>query len=122
MLIRLRLAEWNAFWGDSSWEEAGYTKTRRGLFGDVEQKTDNETLAKAYQKRLMEVAGFDFVPRSDSDAQQQQCRDILLVLCLAQSKRARKSSGRYSTLTEIEGVESWHMDRQLTGRSRLGIR
>jgi three-Cys-motif partner protein len=56
-----QISRMNFFWGDSSWEEAGYTKSD-GLFGEIEAKTDNWTLAKAYQKRLQEVAGFDYVP------------------------------------------------------------
>jgi three-Cys-motif partner protein len=48
-------------WGDHSWRDISYTK-ERGLFGDMEQKIDNETLAKAFQVRLKEVAGFEYVP------------------------------------------------------------
>lgn len=50
-----------AFWGDDSWEQAGYT-TEPGLFGDIESKASNEAIAKAYRKRLQEVAGFKYVP------------------------------------------------------------
>jgi three-Cys-motif partner protein len=51
----------NAFWGDASWRQAGYRKTR-GLFGDLEEKAGNEAIVKAYQERLKQVAGFKFVP------------------------------------------------------------
>jgi three-Cys-motif partner protein len=52
----------NAFWGDASWENAGYTKSP-GLFADIEQKSSDEVLAEAFRKRLQEKAGFKFVPR-----------------------------------------------------------
>ena len=51
----------NTFWGDQTWETAGYAETS-GLFGAMEEKSDNLTLAKAYQKRLKDVAEFDYVP------------------------------------------------------------
>jgi three-Cys-motif partner protein len=48
-------------WGDHSWRDVAYEKVPT-LFGDSEQKTDNETLARAFRKRLHEVAGFAYVP------------------------------------------------------------
>jgi len=51
----------NAFWGDSTWRDAAYTR-ERGLFGDLEQKSSNEALVRAYRKRLKEIAGFRYVP------------------------------------------------------------
>ena len=53
----------NAFWGDDSWRRVTYTSIP-ALFGDaVEMKTaDNRMIADAYRKRLMEVAGFKYVP------------------------------------------------------------
>jgi three-Cys-motif partner protein len=51
----------NAFWGDDSWRQVGYTK-HPGLFGDIEEKAPNAEIAAAYQKRLKEIAGFKFVP------------------------------------------------------------
>lgn len=50
-----------SFWGDDSWEQAGYTK-EPGLFGDIESKASNEAIVKAYRKRLQKVAGFKYVP------------------------------------------------------------
>ena len=50
----------NAFWGDESWRKAAY-ETTRNLFG-WEEKTDNEAIVKAFQKRLKSVAGFKYVP------------------------------------------------------------
>ena len=51
----------NAFWGDHSWRNAAY-EARRGLFGDIMEKTTNLAIIKAYQARLKEVAGFKYVP------------------------------------------------------------
>jgi three-Cys-motif partner protein len=50
----------NAFWGDDSWREAAY-ETEGNLFG-FEEKTDNITVARAFQSRLKNVAGFTYVP------------------------------------------------------------
>jgi len=49
-------------WGDQSWRDAAYRKVPT-LFGDVDEKTDNEVVAEAFRKRLQDVAGFKFVPK-----------------------------------------------------------
>lgn len=54
------LARMNAFWGDESWRQAAY-ETSGNLFG-WEEKTNNETIVSAFQKRLKKVAGFKYVP------------------------------------------------------------
>lgn len=56
-----RTARLNAFWGDESWRNIAYQK-RLTLFGDEEVKRGNEYVAKAFQKRLHEKAGFKYVP------------------------------------------------------------
>ena len=56
-----QIARMNAFWGDDSWRNAAYTKTK-GLFGDIEEKAGIEPIVEAYQDRLKKVAGFAFVP------------------------------------------------------------
>ena len=48
-------------WGDHSWRDIAYRKVR-GLFGDMEEKADNETIAEAFRQRLNKVAGFTYVP------------------------------------------------------------
>lgn len=48
-------------WGDHSWREIAYPKVR-GLFGDIEQKATNETVAEAFRDRLCKVGGFKYVP------------------------------------------------------------
>ncbi len=52
----------DAFWGDHSWHNAAYEVSQLGLFGDRPEKTSNEAIAKAFRKRLIDVAGFRFVP------------------------------------------------------------
>jgi three-Cys-motif partner protein len=49
-------------WGDRSWREAAYRK-ERGLFGDMEEKADNDAIAEAFRNRLKKVAGFSQVPK-----------------------------------------------------------
>lgn len=53
-------ARMTAFWGDESWREAAYN-TSGNLF-DIEEKTDNDTVAEAFRQRLRKVAGFSYVP------------------------------------------------------------
>jgi three-Cys-motif partner protein len=55
------IARMNAFWGDDSWRKVAY-KEEPTLFGPVEQKTDNETVAEAFRERLWQEAGFSNVP------------------------------------------------------------
>jgi three-Cys-motif partner protein len=56
-------ARMNTFWGDPSWQEAAY-KEQRSLFHDMDKllKQPNIEIANAYKKRLLEVAGFKYVP------------------------------------------------------------
>lgn len=49
------------FWGDESWKSAAYSTTGN-LFG-YEEKTDNETVTKAFTERLLGVAGFKYVSK-----------------------------------------------------------
>ena len=56
-----QLERMNKFWGDQSWEEAAYD-TEYDLFGFPE-KTDNDSIVAAFQKRLKTVAGFKYVPK-----------------------------------------------------------
>jgi three-Cys-motif partner protein len=56
-----QIARMNAFWGDDSWRNVSYTKSR-DLFGDIEEKTSIEPVVAAYQDRLKKVAGFTYVP------------------------------------------------------------
>ncbi len=56
-----QVARMDAVWGDHSWREAAYRKTP-GLFSDMEEKTTNEAVVKAFRDRLIKVAGFEYVP------------------------------------------------------------
>jgi three-Cys-motif partner protein len=58
---KLQAARMNAFWGDDSWRNFAYQKTKN-LFGDFEEKTGIEPVVAAYQNRLKKVAGFTYVP------------------------------------------------------------
>lgn len=49
----------DAFWGDNTWRKISYT-TEKDLFGHIE-KESNIVIAKAFGKRLKEVAGFNYV-------------------------------------------------------------
>lgn len=51
----------NAYWGDDSWQKIAYN-TQGNLFG-MPFKEDNQTVADAFRKRLVEVAGFHYVPK-----------------------------------------------------------
>lgn len=54
------IARMNAFWGDETWRKVAY-KEVKGLFGPIEEKTGNETIAEAFRERLRTVAGFTSV-------------------------------------------------------------
>jgi three-Cys-motif partner protein len=57
------LKRMNRFWGDESWREAAYAESDQGnFFGRELVKQDNDAVVKAFQKRLKDVAGFEFVP------------------------------------------------------------
>ncbi len=55
------IARMSGFWGDNSWKEVAY-RAVPGLFGPMEEKTDNRSLAEGFRKRLKEIAGFKYVP------------------------------------------------------------
>jgi three-Cys-motif partner protein len=57
-----QVARMDVFWGDGSWKQAAYRKTK-GLFDTIEEKTSNEAVAEAYRQRLKKVAGFQYVPQ-----------------------------------------------------------
>ena len=55
----------NAFWGDESWCDIVYSEPQQtNLFDDkaVEKVADNDSVARAFQARLKEKAGFQHVP------------------------------------------------------------
>jgi three-Cys-motif partner protein len=55
------LARMNAFWGDGTWRNIVYAPVKDVLF-EMEEKTDNETVAAAFRERLQKEAGFGNVP------------------------------------------------------------
>ena len=53
----------NRFWGDDSWRKLMYDSSGN-LFGEDEKVTrGNEVLAEGYRQRLLDVAGFKYVPK-----------------------------------------------------------
>lgn len=57
-----QLDRMDAVWGDHSWRNIAYTRSK-DLFGeDLEEKASNDRIAAAFQTRLREVAGFKYVP------------------------------------------------------------
>jgi three-Cys-motif partner protein len=54
----------NAFWGDDSWRKIGYVKSKQQvLFGEeLDEKISNAELEQGFRKRLIEEAGFEYVP------------------------------------------------------------
>lgn len=52
----------NAYWGDESWRTVAYSKVP-SLFGEVEIKESNRTIAEAFKRRLLDVAGFKHVSK-----------------------------------------------------------
>jgi three-Cys-motif partner protein len=54
----------NRFWGEETWRKVGYTKSQQqDLFREPrDEKVSNEEFEQAFRKRLIEVAGFKFVP------------------------------------------------------------
>lgn len=53
------VAAFNAFWGSDDWKDLMY---QPDLFGDLDKIGNNTKLATAFQKRLKNNAGFEFVP------------------------------------------------------------
>ncbi len=67
-----RIERMNAYWGDESWRDVVYV-TQPGLFFDITEKTTNREVVDAYRERLINVAGFKYVPepipmRNDQNA------------------------------------------------------
>jgi three-Cys-motif partner protein len=53
-----------AFWGDDSWEEICYVKSRqiKAFDDDEQEKVGNKELESVFRERLKKVAGFKYVP------------------------------------------------------------
>jgi three-Cys-motif partner protein len=60
-----RIDRMNRFWGDESWKQAAYAKSRQGTLFSSEpddEKQSNSAIVAAFRERLNKVAGFEFVP------------------------------------------------------------
>lgn len=53
----------NRFWGDESWNQAAYTKSRQTnlFFQPDDEKQSNSAIVAAFRDRLNKIAGFEFV-------------------------------------------------------------
>jgi three-Cys-motif partner protein len=51
----------NAFWGDTSWQDVMYS-SEENLFGLQDPVGGNSEIVAAYRRRLVTVAGFEYVP------------------------------------------------------------
>ncbi len=62
-----QVAKMTRFWGDASWRHVAYEESSQGnSFSDsetVKVADANEKIAEAYRQRLLDVAGFAYVPR-----------------------------------------------------------
>lgn len=54
------IARMNAFWGDDSWRKTAY-RQRQTLFGEIDEKADNQAVVDGFRKRLHDVADFKYV-------------------------------------------------------------
>jgi three-Cys-motif partner protein len=58
-----KVEQMTRFWGDESWKEVGYDKVDTLFETDVPQKVSNDRFAEAFRQRLMNKAGFKYVPK-----------------------------------------------------------
>ncbi|MBE0660161.1 MAG: three-Cys-motif partner protein TcmP [Bryobacteraceae bacterium] len=58
--LPLKMEQLTRLWGDESWKQAGYSSVGN-LFG-YSEKVSNEEFAEAFRRRLVEKAGFKYVP------------------------------------------------------------
>jgi three-Cys-motif partner protein len=58
------LARMNLFWGDETWRNVAYAESKQQslLFEPDLEKQSNDVIAAAFRKRLINVAGFKYVP------------------------------------------------------------
>jgi len=56
-----KIGQMTRFWGDDSWKDSAF-RENRGLFESTTEKVENWELAKAFQHRLTEAAGFKYAP------------------------------------------------------------
>jgi len=55
-------AAMSVVWGDNTWREVAYRR-EPGLFEEMREREDYGEVAKAFQSRLVKVAGFEHVPK-----------------------------------------------------------
>lgn len=80
------------FWGNSSWRNIAYTQVPT-LFGTIEKKEGNKTIALAFKKRMEEVAKFKFVP--DPIPMRNSKNAILYYLFFASQNKAGETIAKF---------------------------
>lgn len=64
--VPVQVARMNRFWGDATWRDAAYETNPQASFfqeNEIEKANDaNEKIAAAYRNRLLQAAGFAYVP------------------------------------------------------------
>lgn len=100
------VARMNTFWGDDSWRTAAYSQEAT-LFGPQEEKQPNEAITTAFRKRLINVAGFKYVPEP-APMRNSKGAVVYCLFFAAQQKTAEK------ILTEI--FDKYRREGKLRGR------
>jgi three-Cys-motif partner protein len=80
----------NRFWGDESWRRVAYAESKQTnlFFRPALEKQDNDAIVEAFQKRLKDVAGFEFVP--DPLPMRNRNKAVVYYLFLASPKAVAK--------------------------------
>lgn len=73
-------------WGDDSWKRIAYTSAP--LLEEITVKEDNITIAKAYAKRLKDIAGFEFV--TEPKPMMDRNRVIYYLIFMSHNETAKK--------------------------------
>lgn len=97
------IARMTAYWGDESWRDVAYVE-QPTLFGVEREKTDNETIARAFRERLLRVAGFAHVapplPMRNS-----QNAVVYYLFFASQKETAERIAQLFAVTPEIERQE-----------------
>lgn len=113
------IARMNAFWGDGSWRDAGYTQ-QPGLFDIITEKNDEDAVVDAFVERLKEKGGFKYAAKSIPLRNTKN--SIVFYLIIASQKEVAINIGKY--LFKKYGhytEESWRSIHQLNGPRQPGI-
>jgi three-Cys-motif partner protein len=62
-VVKSKAEQMTLLWGDDSWLDAGYDQVRNLFDEEVPVKVSNERFAEAFRQRLINRAGFKYVPK-----------------------------------------------------------